>query len=310
MSATLHVIPGSGEPFDLEVANTVTIGRTSENVLSFPGSAHVSRQHAVIRCHDGINYQITDLGSRNGTFVNGQQVVLPTALPDGSKIRIANNEIVLRRLEEAEADHETELTMAMTMEQSSSRLMTVAILVCDVRGFSTFSEKLPATKVAQFIGQWFRLAGNHISATGGVVDKFIGDAILAYWARTSNDLPVCEYGLKSAIKLVEQAAKLSWPDLEVNMQVGTALHFGQVSSGNVGLVAQRDATIMGDTVNTAFRLESVMKELGQSILASEVFVDQFEARDPFIDLGEKSLKGKSQPVRVFGYPMDKTKTVI
>jgi len=301
MGASLHVIPGTGEPFDLEIANTVTIGRTADNVLSFPGSAHVSRQHAVIRCQDGINYQITDLGSRNGTFVNGQQVVLPTPLPDGARIRIANNEMVFHRTEELEDDHETEVTMAMTMEQNSSRLMTVAIVVCDVRGFSTFSEKLPATRVAQFIGQWFRQAGNIIQSSGGVVDKFIGDAILAYWARLTPDAAICDKALNSASQMVSHASRMFWPDLEIAMQVGTALHYGQVSSGNIGLVAQRDATIMGDTVNTAFRLESVMKELGQSVLCSEAFVEQFDNRESFIDLGERTLKGKSNQVRVFGY---------
>ncbi len=300
MAAILHVIPGTGEPFDLEIANTATIGRTSENVLAFPASAHVSRQHAVVRCHDGTHYQITDLGSRNGTFVNGQQVVLPTPLPDGSRIRIADNEIVFRPVEETAAEHETEVTIAMTMEQAANRMLTAAILVCDVRGFSTFSEQLPPTKVAHFIGQWFRQAGDLIHQTGGVVDKFIGDAVLAYWAEFPGQPDVCESALTSAVNMLGQAERLAWPELDAPMQVGIALHYGRVTSGNIGLVAQRDATIMGDTVNTAFRLESVMKELGQAILCSEAFVEPFSDRSSFVDLGEKRLKGKSQLVRVFG----------
>jgi len=189
----------------------------------------------------------------------------------------------------------------MTMEQGGPRLMTAAILVCDVRGFSSFSEKLPPSKMAMFIGQWFRIAGNLIHKTNGVVDKFIGDAVLAYWSDDAGATDPCAAALHTATAMLTQAGRLSWPDLEVPMQVGIALHYGQVSSGNIGLVAQRDATIMGDTVNTAFRLEGVMKELGQSILCSEAFVQEFPDRTPFIDLGEKSLKGKSTLVRVFGH---------
>ncbi|HEY5793160.1 MAG TPA: adenylate/guanylate cyclase domain-containing protein, partial [Chthoniobacterales bacterium] len=81
--------------------------------------------------------------------------------------------------------------------------------------------------------------------------------------------------------------------------IAVALHHGVVTCGNIGLVAQRDATIIGDTVNTAFRLEGVMKELGVSCLCSESFAKTFPHSHGFRDLGPRLLKGKSKPVRVF-----------
>src|ERR1043165_6894011 len=91
MSASLCVRPVTGEPFDLTIGNTATIGRTSDNTICLSGSPLVSRQHALVRCHDGYQYQIIDLGSRNGTFVDDQRVVVPITLTDGARVRIADN---------------------------------------------------------------------------------------------------------------------------------------------------------------------------------------------------------------------------
>ena len=83
MPAKLRVKPLAGEPFELTIGNTATIGRTSDNTVCLSGSPLVSRQHALVRCHDGYQYQIIDLGSRNGTFVNDQRVVMPMTLTPG-----------------------------------------------------------------------------------------------------------------------------------------------------------------------------------------------------------------------------------
>ncbi len=95
---------------------------------------------------------------------------------------------------------------------------------------------------------------------------------------------------------------MHWPESNKPFEVGIAMHYGRVSFGNIGLVAQRDATIIGNAVNTTFRLESVMKELGQKLLVSDRMVEAVEpASRQFADFGEKALKGKSETVRVFGY---------
>src|SRR5260370_12698807 len=96
MAAKFRVNYPGGEPFEREVNNTATIGRTPDNTIPLPGN-HVSRQHAIVRCHNGYQYQIMDLGSRNGTFVNDQRVVMPVTLESGARVRIAHYELVFDR---------------------------------------------------------------------------------------------------------------------------------------------------------------------------------------------------------------------
>ena len=80
MGAKLIIQPTAAEPFEVTVGNTVTIGRTRENSVCLNFSPLVSRQHAIIRCHNGYQYQLIDLGSRNGTYVDDQRVIMPVAL--------------------------------------------------------------------------------------------------------------------------------------------------------------------------------------------------------------------------------------
>lgn len=305
MSAKIRVIPAQAPPFEVPILYTATIGRTAENTVCLSFSPTVSRQHAIIRCHNGYEYQIMDLGSRNGTYVNEQRVVMPVTLQSGSKIRIANNEMIFEQEAEVEGGDGADVTLAGSTDPALHTVQCAAILVCDIRGFSTQSEILPANVLAQLLGQWFRESGNLVQKNGGIIDKFIGDAILAYWQENAGPPRECEHAYVSARALLDLAKKIQWPESNKPFEVGIAMHFGRVSFGNIGLVAQRDATIIGNAVNTTFRLESVMKELGQKLLVSERFVEALtdQKRALFSDLGEKSLKGKAETVRVFGLNM-------
>jgi adenylate cyclase len=227
---------------------------------------------------------------------------MPVNLADGSRIRIANNELIFIHETSGTVDSEAfAATLAASMDQSEAAPRMVAILVCDIRGFSTISESVPPDLLAPFLGQWFREAGNIVQQVNGIVDKFIGDAMLAYWPQTESDPGnECITAFKVGKQLLELATKRRWPQLNLPFQIAVALHHGRVTFGNIGLVAQRDATIIGDAVNTAFRIEGIMKQLGQRLVASESFAEILPDRTGLADLGEKELKGKAQRVRIFG----------
>jgi adenylate cyclase len=299
MPAKLRVTPLAGEPFDLTIGNTATIGRTRDNIVCLSGSPLVSRQHALVRCHDGYQYQIIDLGSRNGTYVNDQRVIMPTTLSDGARILIAKNELLFQQVEDDYATAALEVTLAGSMAGAHSAVQPVALLVCDIRGFSTMAEKISSSDLAQHLGVWFREAGNLVTKNGGTIDKFIGDAVLAYWSGCGDQPVDCAATLEIARQLLALAGTTKWPDGQP-FRVGVALHYGSVTCGNVGVDAQRDATIIGDAVNTVFRLESVMKELNQAVVLSADFRQHLPAEEKLVDLGQKKLKGKQQAVGVYG----------
>ena len=209
-----------------------------------------------------------DLGSRNGTYVNDQRVVMPVTLQTGARIRIANNDLIFEQ--EVRVREQRRGGGHHWPGSSDPAMQTVhnaAILVCDIRGFSTQSEILPASTLAQLLGQWFREAGNAVQKHGGVIDKFIGDAdprLLAGKPRPAARVRATRVPMR-APACSTSPRKMKWPESGKPFTVGIAMHYGRVAFGNIGLVAQRDATIIGNAVNTAFRLESVMKELNQKL---------------------------------------------
>src|SRR6201996_5067639 len=106
MGAKLTIQPAQADAFDVAIGNTAAIGRTRENTVCLSFSPQVSRQHAIIRCHNGWQYQLIDLGSRNGTYVNDQRVVMPVTLTDGARIRIADNVLLFsEHADESSGEH-------------------------------------------------------------------------------------------------------------------------------------------------------------------------------------------------------------
>jgi len=302
MGAKLTIQPENADSFDVAIGNTATIGRTRENTVCLSFSPLVSRQHAIIRCHNGWQYQLIDLGSRNGTYVNDQRVVMPVTLTDGARIRIADNILTFSEHddESTSGEHNAMTLVGSMADHGTVESRPVALLVCDIRGFSTMSETIPSADMAQMLGAWFRETGNLVAQSGGTIDKFIGDAMLAYWGVSGRPAADCGTAFAAAKMMLSLADARKWQN-ETPFRIAVALHFGKVTCSNVGVAAERDATIIGDAVNTVFRLEGMSKELNQRVVMSGDFAEQMpELMRKFADFGERTLKGKSQLVRVYG----------
>lgn len=308
MNAHLEIFAPDGSPRVVPLGNTATLGRSRENSVCLAGSPQVSRQHALVRCHNGYQYQIVDLGSRNGTFVDDVRVLLPVTLRDGARIRVGHFEIRFVQREADPADETLDATIGTTIAGTRTgpapTAHDVALMVCDVRGFSTMSEQVEPGTMAQFLGAWFREAGNAVVSRGGTVDKFIGDAMFAYWSPTApteaGHCAAAEAALAAGRTMLALADQLAWPGSEAPFRIVVALHQGKATLSNIGLDAARDATIIGDSVNTVFRLESVAKESGCALVASADLLERTGGTAAFRNLGEHQLKGKTRPVRVFG----------
>lgn len=308
MFAKLCILPAQGSPYEFPLDNTASIGRGDGNDIIFSSDNRVSRQHAVIRRKNRSQFQIADLGSRNGVFRNGRQVVLPDLLHDGDVLRIGANQLTFQLVEGTTPDpSESTMGQTLTLENPGRTGFYAAILICDLRGFSEFAAQSTGEITARFLGDWFRRSGSIVENCGGVVDKFLGDAIMAYWIRSSEEAPPETAAFAAAQQILSLADSLRWPGEKADpLKVGIALHSGEVNAGNIGLVAQRDSTIFGETVNTAFRLEAAMKAHRQKLLCSEIFVRA--SGEPISqalqDLGETTLKGVPKPLRIFGISED------
>ena len=155
--------------------------------------------------------------------------------------------------------------MMSTSFMLSTRAEVVVVLVCDVRNYTRMSEVLPSREMSELMSRWFREASAIIDANMGTVDKFIGDAVLAYWVAETKADPAREAfaALKAAGALVASSrdfsSRLSSQFPGHVFDIGVGLNLGPAMLCNVGNSEHQSFTAVGDTVNVAFRLEPFSK---------------------------------------------------
>ena len=175
----------------------------------------------------------------------------------------------------------------------------VAVLFVDIRGFTTLSEALEPEQVVEMLNEYLALTTESIFKNGGTLDKFIGDATMAVF-NAPFDLPDYEAkAVQAALDIVHGAAKVNERIKEkIGREVafGVGVNCGKAVVGNIGCETRMDYTAIGDTVNTAARLEG--KALGGQVVISENLRKRLEGRIETQPLGEMALKGKAEPLPV------------
>ncbi len=179
-------------------------------------------------------------------------------------------------------------------------LKDIAVLFVDIRGFTTMSEKLDARQVVEIVNKYLTLTSSCIFQNRGTLDKYIGDCTMAFWGAPLPQENPIYLAVKAAVDMREGAKALGeelMAEFGHSVDFGIGVHFGSAVVGNIGSPKRMDYTAIGDTVNTAARLESNSKS-GQ-ILVSRAVADALEGQGEFKSLGTLSLKGKSEPFEVF-----------
>jgi adenylate cyclase len=178
----------------------------------------------------------------------------------------------------------------------------VTFYFSDIQGFTTFSEQLSPEKLTKLMNRYLGEMTDTILASGGTLDKYIGDAVMAFWGAPvpceGHALVACKAALanqKRLVRLREEFAAEGYPP--VRNRIG--LNSGPASIGNMGSAARLSYTAIGDNVNLASRLEGANKAYGTYILISESTRlgagDAIEVRE----LDYVKVKGKNQPIRVY-----------
>ena len=176
------------------------------------------------------------------------------------------------------------------------KLCDIAVLFVDIRGFTTMSERLSPEEVVNILNQYLSMTSACIDAHNGTLDKFIGDATMAFWGAPIEDEDPVYHAALTALDIVEGAKKLSDKLKEETgevLNVGVGVHFGPAVVGNMGSERRMDYTAIGDTVNTSARLEA--NAPAGTVYISRAAADRLEGRMKFESLGDSiRLKGKAE----------------
>lgn len=174
------------------------------------------------------------------------------------------------------------------------KLTTIAVLFVDVRGFTTMSEMLEPPQVVAILNRYLTLIADCILRNSGTLDKFVGDAAMAFWGAP---LPQEDYIMKAcraAMDMAEGSVELSKELMEQfgrTVSFGIGVHVGEAVVGNIGSPERMDYTAIGDTVNTSARLEA--NAPASTIYISRAVADALEGRIRTTSLGDSiKLKGK------------------
>ena len=176
------------------------------------------------------------------------------------------------------------------------------IMFSDVRGFTTITEQYGAQGTVAFLNEYFSLMVDCISREGGMLDKFIGDAIMACFGLPVAHEDDADRALRAGIAMIralwEWNAERRAQGLKT-VDMGLGLNTDMVVSGNIGSPKRMDYTVIGDGVNLASRLESACKSYSARILISESTVSRLRGTYRMRDIDLVVVKGKTEPVRVF-----------
>ena len=306
-TAKIFVKPEKEAEYCFELADVMTIGRSRDNQLTI-NEVNVSRRHAEIRTVGSGRYAVFDLGSANGTWLNGRRVTAPKELSNGDELSIGS----MRMRYEASPLSKIESGAGASVATTGVDLKneTVVVMVTDIRNYTGMSESLSAQDFSRMINRWFRESGEIIENHGGTVDKLVGDAIKAYWIVRDRDMAskIVDDALATARETIELAERFS-EDMERDFEgytfrVGVGLNMGSAVLGDIGAGISPSLTVVGDTVNVAFRLEGVTKEKGQPVILSQTLVDHAQEETEFIDLGEVKLKGRKKSIMIYALKLD------
>lgn len=180
-----------------------------------------------------------------------------------------------------------------------SRRMTV--LFCDIRGFTAISETLPPARLCSLINEILTLATQAVHGNKGTIDKYMGDAVMAFWGAPMPDGAHASHAIAAARAILDALRKLeaspSFRDTGP-IRVGIGLNTGIMSVGNMGSEFRMAYTVMGDAVNLASRLEGLTKEYGVDIIVSEQ-TKQAAPEYCYRELDQVLVKGRREPVILF-----------
>ncbi len=189
------------------------------------------------------------------------------------------------------------------LKTSAGQKVELTVLFSDIRGFTTMSETTPPEKIVEMLNVHFSAMADIILKRKGTIDKYIGDAIMAFWGAPvrTDDHP--EQAILAAQEMLEALkgvnATLKERGFGREIRIGIGINTGVATIGEIGSEKKKNYTIVGDTVNLASRLESITKEYQSPLVFSEYTYEKIKNSIDCKLLGNVKVKGREQPVTIY-----------
>ncbi|MSU35543.1 MAG: FHA domain-containing protein [Pedosphaera sp.] len=270
--ASVWLENSAGEQFF--IVGNCPIGRTPTNQIVLADD-RASRRHALVHAQEQFQYWLVDLGSSNGTSLNGRRVSQPTMLRHGDRVEIGASVLTFHQPSTATAAQRTNRDEQTVVDIKS---VPCWLLVADIEGSTRLHEKFPAEELPVLIGRWLAECKQLIEECGGSINKFLGDGFLAYWhATTGSSLQVMRAA--EALKRLQGGSKLPFRFV---------LHHGTVFCGGASL---GEESLSGREVNFIFRMEKLASKLQETRLLSEMAACLLDAQLASNAAGRHPLPG-------------------
>ena len=196
------------------------------------------------------------------------------------------------------------IAQVISQQQDAGRLPSekrpVVVFFSDIRGFTPMSETMSPDEIAKLLTEYFTEMVDKVFEHGGTLDKFMGDAIMALWGAPIAHADDADRAVQCALAQLTELEKLNtkWKqEGRTEVQIGIAINFGEVFAGNIGSDRRLEYTVIGDAVNTAYRLCG--KAGPNEILISEPFYQQLKQKPDVETLEPIQVKGKAKKVPVY-----------
>lgn len=249
-----------------------TIGRSPGNSIVIDDRL-VSRRHALIHRQDMNEYWLVDLGSGNGSFVNGRRVSLPTHLTEKDVLTFGETKLTFGQAAAAVVPDARHSSTLIDIKNVSCWL-----LLTDIIGSTKLATALPSSEWASLVGSWAAECQRIIELHGGTINKYLGDGILAVWATAEHSAA----HVAGAIGRLQELQRATPPFRIV-------VHQGDVYAGGSKVLGEYP--LSGLNVIMVFRMERLASSLGTSLLASEAASNELAPHVQLVGAGEHELAG-------------------
>jgi class 3 adenylate cyclase len=272
-----------GARFPLRGGFAIGRGEPNQLVLS---DDRVSRRHALIQAQGEGEYWLVDLGSRNGTYLNGRRVQQPVRLADRDELQVGGA-ILCFRHPEGDSGRIGGSPSVSQLTLVDVRQATCWLLVADVIGSSDLMAGFAPEQSAVLMGHWLLRCTHLIEEAEGTVNKYLGDGFLAYWRADA----VAQGALSRCLEVLRQMQRDGAPPFRLALHRGTVWLGGGPSFG--------EESLTGPDVNFVFRMEKLAAALEVEFIGSEAACTELAGARALSSLGSHALPGFAGEFRFF-----------